>query len=297
MINYTSDLPSRERVSDEHLAINSCGIEHSFKIDRGSRRPNGRVDYHILYIERGFCYLENGERSTPVGAGSIIIFRPGEPQHYHFLADDNTISHYIHFTGTGCAELLKKLGIYDIKVFEMGRSAVYEEISSKMVREYTVKRPFWENYTVGCLFELLTLIARKHSLRLESVSPESEQRISLALRKIYDNISDPPTLAELAAEANLSVSRFSHLFREVVKKSPKEYMISLRIDRACELMENGQMSINEIAESIGFFDQSYFSRIFKKRIGATPMEYRKRTEHNRFGETDLSDTAVGFRGQ
>ena len=97
---------STERVSDEYLTLNSCGIQRLGVIDRGSRRVNGRLDYHILYIEQGCCHLTLEGQETCVGAGGVILFRPREPQIYSFRAADDSVSHYIHFTGSGCAELL-----------------------------------------------------------------------------------------------------------------------------------------------------------------------------------------------
>ncbi len=279
MINYVSPNPSTERLSEDYLAINSCGIEQLYEIDRGSMRKNGRVDYHILYVEQGVCYLESDSEIRAIPKGNVLLFRPGEPQQYHFRADNRSISHYIHFTGVGCEELLKKLGIFDISVFYMGTSATYEEISAKMVREYNLKSPHWETFAIGCLYELLSLIARKHFLRNDNISHKSELCISKACRRIYDNLANPPSVSELAREAHLSVGRFSHLFSEAVGKSPKEFILSLRIDRSRELLENSETTIKELAEIMGFENQNYFSRVFKKRIGCSPTEYRNQLKY------------------
>ncbi len=275
MISYKPIGPSTERVSSEHLAINSCGIEYLSAIDRGSLRKNGRVDYHILYIAHGVCYLQTENGQTQVGAGGVVLFRPGEMQCYNFLAADQSVSYYIHFTGTGCEQLLDKLGLRALRVFDMGISETYEEIAAKMVREYTMKRPHWESFAAGCLYEMLALIARQYALRHDKVSVESESRISAACRKLYENLASPPSIAQLAAESCLSVSRFSHLFSEVVGKSPNEFLLCLRMERACELLESSSLPIREIAQSVGCADQNYFSRLFKERIGCSPSQYRK----------------------
>ncbi len=279
MISYNPIAPSTERTSNEYLALNSCGIERLSDIDRGSIRKNGRVDYHILYIEKGICRLELDGKKVEVNAGGIVLFRPFEPQCYSFLASDCSVSHYIHFTGTGCSRLLGDLGIGNIKVFDMGTSGTYEEISAKMVREYTMKRKHWESFCVGCLYELLSLIARKYALRHDRISHESESRIGFACRRIYESFPSSPSIPELAAEACLSVSRFSHLFTEVVGKSPNEFIISLRVDRARELLCDTGLSVREVSERVGFTDQNYFSRLFRERVGVSPRRFRQ-TEPN-----------------
>ena len=267
---------STERVSDEYLTLNSCGIQRLGIIDRGSRRVNGRLDYHILYIEQGCCHLALDGREVRVGAGGIILFRPREPQIYSFRANDNSVSHYIHFTGSGCAELLGRLGISDLRVFDMGASRGYEEISAKMAREYTMKRPMWESWCAAYLYELLNIIARKYMLRHNKISRSGETRINAACRRIYDNLAEPPDAGALAAECCLSESRFCHLFREVTGKSVKKFILSIKIDRAMELLRETDMPVREIAEAVGYSDQNYFSRMFRREVGVSPSKYRRR---------------------
>lgn len=272
MIDYSEIAVSTEKTSDDYIIINSCGIEYLTERDRGSMRKKGRVDHHILYIERGICRLTVGENTINVPAGGLIMFRPGEPQIYGFLAEDNSVSHYIHFTGRGCDELLTKLGINDITVFDMGVSRRYEELSADMVREYTMKKPYWEIFCASKLIELLGLIARKYELRTGNVSHVGESRINTACRRIYDRLEDPPTLKELADESCLSVSRFSHLFKEVTGKSVSQFIISMRMEKAKELLSSGELSVKEAAACVGYEDQNYFSRIYKKTFGKSPSK-------------------------
>ena len=269
MTDYSEIGISTERTSDDYLTLNSCGIERLSERDRGSMRRNGRVDYHILYIERGICHVMLGENEEEAGAGSIILFRPGEPQIYRFRAADGSISHYIHFTGKGCGELLERLGISEIRIFDMGISRRYEEISAEMEREYTMKQPCYETMCTAHLTALLGLIARKYALRNIRVSRLSESRISGACRRIYDNLSNPPTLAELASECCLSESRFTHLFSEVTGKSLHGFILSLRMEKAKELLST-DLSVKEVAAMVGYEDQNYFSRMFRKYTGTAP---------------------------
>ena len=110
---------STERRSDKvSLLLNSCGIDYTEKIRRGSIRPHGRVDYHLLYIARGECHavLEDGEHT--VGEGGLIFFFPGQRQEYFFEPNSGSISYYIHFTGRDAEEILRSLGFYGKNIFE-----------------------------------------------------------------------------------------------------------------------------------------------------------------------------------
>ena len=70
-------------------------------------------------------------------------------------------------------------------------------------------------------------------------------------------------------------------FKEINGSSPKEYLIGLRINYACELLDSTQLSIGEIAFKSGFNDSNYFSREFGKRTGTTPSKFRAGRQKNR----------------
>lgn len=269
---------SSERTSNEYLLLNSCGIQYISKSDLGSVRTNGRADYHIIYIERGICRVMLNGAETNAGAGSIILFRPNEPQEYCFLAGDNSISHYVHFTGYGCDELLKKLGICSVQLFDMGRDENYEKLSVHLLREFSLKNSMWEITCAGILAEMLRIIGRKYELRSNNLSRRSENRINTACRRIYENIDKNLTVKSLADECFLSESRFTHLFREVMGKSPTEYSAETKINVAKEMLSESNSSVRYISASLGFLNQSYFSRVFKKHTGLSPTQYRKKTQ-------------------
>jgi len=270
-----------EKETDSFLSVNSCGIEVLTKFDLGCRRLKGRSDYHILYIQEGTCYVrashadpESSKDWIPVPRGSVIFYRPWEPQEYYFLMKDQSISHYIHFTGTGCEEILQELALDQIRIFSIGNSSEYEELSSRMVQEYTMKSVFWEHTCAAYLYELLCIIARKKSLRISNVGYSGEHRIHRACRRIYENMDNPPKVSELAEECCLSVSRFSHLFREITGKSPVEFTQTIRLERAKELLSTTDLTVCEIAERLNFYDQNYFSRVFKRWLNISPTEWR-----------------------
>ena len=268
---------STERVSNNHLLVNSCGIDHINDRTRGSLRPGGRIDYHILYISAGTCHvrLEGETDFRPVMEGSIILFRPGERQEYVFHSGSRSVSYYIHFTGRDCEKMLSDLGIYDITVFNMGKSTAFESAFEKMALEYSLKKSGHEYLCAALLLQLLTIISRKHELSKIHVDRESEKRINRALEVIYRSISTDISIDDLARECCLSSGHFSHLFKEIVGVSPHSYIIFLRMDKARELLLNTRLPIREVGELVGCPDQNYFSRLFKKHTGMSPSEFRK----------------------
>jgi AraC-like DNA-binding protein len=275
MIENVSRTRSTDRQSDEYLEVNACGIEHISRVDRGSRRTEGRKDYHILYVERGVCHVMLDDVWQTVEEGGIILFRPHEPQIYRYFCADDPISHFFHFTGVGCEGILDRLGIGEMRVFMMGRSASFEEISKKMTQEMSMHRPLYGGWCAAYMYQLLNIIARKYALSCGGVNPRSEKRINAACLRICENLTSPPTVEILAAECCLSVSRFVHLFREVTGGSVTDFTATARMQRAKELLLSTDLSVREVGEAVGYDDQNYFSRCFRKSEGCSPRRYRQ----------------------
>jgi AraC-like DNA-binding protein len=96
---------------------------------------------------------------------------------------------------------------------------------------------------------------------------------------IEAHFNEPLTLAQMAAPAALSISRFATAFRERFGSSPYRYLCGLRIERAQSLLLAGVPSI-AVATEVGFFDQSHFGRHFKRMCGMTPTTFVARTLGN-----------------
>ena len=91
---------------------------------------------------------------------------------------------------------------------------------------------------------------------------------------IDDNLARALPLAELSAEAHMSQYHFARLFKESTGLPPHRFVVRRRIERACELLEQGQLSIDAIAHAVGFRTRSHFSMMFHRLTGSPPTVYR-----------------------
>lgn len=105
---------------------------------------------------------------------------------------------------------------------------------------------------------------------------ENATRIDATLKYINDNITKKITVKELAQQHHLHETYFSETFKKVLGVTPQQYIINKRISYAMMLLSNSQRSINEIAAMLDFDDPMYFSRIFKKKTGFSPRDFRKK---------------------
>ena len=99
--------------------------------------------------------------------------------------------------------------------------------------------------------------------------------IDAALNIINYNFCEKISIDYVARRLNLDPAYFSRQFTERIGIPPKKYLLNKRIERAKELLESTNAGIFEISNSIGYDDQFYFCRIFKKTTGLSPSEYRK----------------------
>ena len=101
-----------------------------------------------------------------------------------------------------------------------------------------------------------------------------EKRVQVLLDYIHTHYNDKITIEELARTASISKTEVLRSFKIIVGMSPINYLNSYRLQRAAHMLIDTNKSIQEIAEDCGFNDNSYFSKLFKKKYSITPHDYR-----------------------
>ena len=97
-----------------------------------------------------------------------------------------------------------------------------------------------------------------------------------AIHFMQEHLENRMTLQQAAAYIGYSQSHFSALFRRQTGMSPHAYYNRLKMERACQLLSETDLKVNQICHKLGIDDQYYFSRLFSKTIGMSPTEYRER---------------------
>ena len=112
---------------------------------------------------------------------------------------------------------------------------------------------------------------------------DSEFQVRQVMEQIKAHLGDKYTLAAMAAECCLSEAYFSNLFKKVSGMSPMNYIVHMRMEKACELMTSTNWRMVRIAQSVGYYDYQYFAKVFKKVTGQTPGDYREKLQEE-FGD-------------
>lgn len=116
--------------------------------------------------------------------------------------------------------------------------------------------------------------------RLYDAPKLSREAAGAALAAAYmeRGYAKPITAAELVRLSNYSPRHFNRLFSAAYGTTPMNYLTEIRIRRACALLRETALPMSEIAAQCGLGDPNYFSRVFRKKVGLTPSEYRNQAK-------------------
>ena len=218
-------------------------------------------NFHVMSMRiDGSAVFEQGGKEYSVNKNDLLIIPAGLD--YSQQTQGERVA-AIHFT----AETnLKEMKLYKEEKINMSDKVM--EITKKFDRndESKVYRAHMYFYD----------ILRKLALYNRD-SREQEIKILNGVEYINENFCNPDLSVERAAEISyMSSAYFRKLFKNLYGKTPKEKLDELRINHACQLLENGYCNVNEAAVQSGFYDPNYFSTVFKKKLGVSPSEFKKK---------------------
>jgi YesN/AraC family two-component response regulator len=104
---------------------------------------------------------------------------------------------------------------------------------------------------------------------------KGKEFIDLLKIKVQSDFQEDLSVTELAEQAGFSSSYICRLFKLEVGKSFVQYLTEIRMEHACKLLSQTNLSVAQIAKRVGYWDVKHFSKMFKREVGVTPVEYRK----------------------
>ena len=258
------------RRSDEFpLAVNCAGnVSMSFPFTTDN--PSGREDYYLLFMVQGELHTVFPGGTRHLHSGDFVIFPPHYHYTYHSTSCEPMNYLYAHFTGSYAEKFLSLCGFGELPCRHSVKddaeiSALFQELYDC----FEIDTPL-SHLKRGCILEKILL--RLSETMQDHATPHPLER---SLRRIHSSYQENLRIPELARLENLSNSRFITVFRERMGISPAAYIIKKRMSAACELLENTDISVKQVGILVGYNDPHFFSKIFKRHLGLSPVEYRK----------------------
>ena len=235
-------------------------------------RPAGAPQAVLIYCLEGRGWLRL-EQTFRVGPGQALAIPPGVPHAYGAEESAPWTIYWVHLAGQKARRASRLLtGGSGSPVFHAGLGpalpALFEEILDLLGRGYTSARL---SQASACLAQLLAAFPSWAGRQGgECIDDRLERVIDTMHRRLGDRLS----VGDLAAEARLSPSHFSAVFRRKTGFSPLDFFIRLKMQRACRLLDSTGLPVKAIAADLGFEDPLYFSRSFHRVHECSPTRYR-----------------------
>ena len=271
-ISYYSEFLPDNNVhrTDRYLAVNCTG--HAVYPYSPSARTV-RNDFYLIYLTDGEIRFDKPYHEKPMKSGEFIILKAHFPFDYTALSP--CVDYYwVHFSGREAESVLDGAKLATNQVMRVGVHDRLVDDFFSLFLTFSDKSALAEELRAHALLTFLLDLSK--ALHSKTVS-DSRAAVTVARSTAYihEHIAEALTVESLAAREYLSSGRYRDIFRRMLGMSPQEYILKLRVDIARDLLTDSQLSIAEIALSVGCPDSRYFSRLFMKRTGISPSAYRK----------------------
>jgi AraC-like DNA-binding protein len=264
-----------KRIRSHPLCSNLFLTEIGYE-DRTSFHPftqsKSADQYLLIYVAKGegsyrvkkkeYTVTENDYFVLPVRYANEIESSPENPWSIYWT----------YFSGSQATKIVQHLVGKEFAPRKakplVGRVAQFNDILHHLELMENMENLVYANsrfYTFLCSFRLMVLSARKYG---------QKDGVIQSIEYMRENINTLVTLEDLAGVAGLSVSHYCAVFKQKTMQTPLQLYTSMKIQRACQLLQNRNQTIKTIAYNLGFFDQYHFSKVFKQIMGVAPKTFR-----------------------
>lgn len=232
-------------------------------------------DIEFIYVTDGDGILTNDEEKYYITAGDLVIINSNN---IHSLsARYSTIEFYCFQININ---LLENFG-FDLDLFypKTEISDIYVITKFKKIIDQIQNKTF--NYKISVKIDFLSIFLYMYnasSMPQYSNNKHDSKKaiIKKSIKYLKEHLDNRISVDTVAKSVGLNKYYFCHAFKEVVGKTMLEYLNALRINHATQLLLQNNFNISQIAFTCGFETPSYFTKVFKRKFGITPNQYRKK---------------------
>lgn len=251
--------------------------------------------FEIIYCIKGEIYLQVNEEQYNTSAGDLIIIPPNCLHFGYKESTDEVIFHWVHFY---CEE---EYSFMDSSEVEVEMNQILSNPYHLKIKEHIIiptfmtlpnserviplfnhllhsaNSDFYAKYTSNYLLSSILLELYHQFIMLHNNTGSDDEltrRMGVMLEWIRNNINKTISIDDLARVFNYNKAYLARLFKQKMGMSIYEYINNLKISLSKEMLLQSDKSIKEIAYSLGFKDERYFMKLFKKHEQITPTKFR-----------------------
>jgi YesN/AraC family two-component response regulator len=231
----------------------------------------------LVFCTKGSGIVMFSGEQIPVSGEQFFIIPKSEKFKYYSVINENSKLFVVHFNGKNSALLEKEFSVVrnlipSVNNRVANREMLFDEIFNNLSRGFHDENMKYVNFCFGHL--LATFIyASKTS---DDFAEESNPVIRKSIEYMNKNLNLKLSLNQISKEAGYSPTYFTTLFKKETNYSPLSYFSHLKIVKSCEFLDYTRIKVKEISFTLGYTDPYYFTKDFKKKMGMSPRQYRKR---------------------
>lgn len=261
----------KETADSPELSVYNCGQQ---SCEAGYTWGPGVRDHFLIHlVTSGRGSYTTGTDVYPVATGDLFLAKPNQLISYTADAQDPWEYYWVGFNGARAAHLVQQLPftedapVYHAAQPDTARERLHDIYLSGGQEAYS------ETSMIGHLYLFLAHLMQYAPPLIHRPPEAGSGYVVGAIKYIQFNYSRDIGINDIAAAVGVSRSHLYRVFVGHLGQSPVEYLTQFRISEACSLLETTNLTVAEVAYSVGFFDQFYFSRVFKKAKGVPPSRY------------------------
>ncbi|MAE84514.1 MAG: AraC family transcriptional regulator [Flammeovirgaceae bacterium] len=239
---------------------------------------NGRIldEFQLNFITEGKGILETNGIEYQLKPGSLMLIQPGMKHRYKPTPEQGWTEMYVGFNGKLAQHFIQQTFDEPLQnpVIHLGHQVDILDSFQKIFDLAIDQKPAYHQVASGLILKTLGQI--NAHLKSEVVKGEEiESLINDAKAYMWEKVNDQVDFYEFSKQKHVSYSYFRKVFKLYTDIAPHQFYLDLKIMRAKELILSTDKPIKEITYDLGFESIHYFSRLFKKKTGFSPIEIRK----------------------
>lgn len=232
-------------------------------------------EFQAVYITSGRGYFECESYGTcTVAAGDILLLFPGVRHAYRPSRETGWHEYWVGFSGEHAYRL------WHNGLFTPRRAVHHIGLNQELMADYEQIVRLCRQQTPGFQVRLgalvLQLLAHIHAIETTSRTETGDSLLVQRARAVMQEyVEEGIAVQDIAAQIGVGYTRLLSIFRTYTGLTPYQYFLQMRVHRAKELLRVPHVSIKEVSARLNFENQYYFSRIFRKKAGMSPSEWKR----------------------